>query len=111
MKKVKSLRPKQVRILGREYDIMFKDDIGAMGLCYTTQGKIEVQEGQHPVEEADTVLHEILHAIHFLMDIGLSSKTEESVVRKTATALTQVLLDNPKLVTYIVNSGPLPRSK
>lgn len=111
MKTVSTLRPKKVRILGREYDIEYTDSIKELGLCTWTECKIQIQEGQHEVEEADTVLHEILHAIHALMNIGLSSKVEETVVRKTATALIQVFLDNPQLVTYLANAGPPPRRR
>lgn len=98
------LLPKKVRILGRDYKILIKDDMeGLAGECRCTACQIDIQDEQHPVEEADTVLHEILHAIHYLMDIGLSHKLEEHVVRKVATGLTQVFLDNPKLLIYLAN--------
>ena len=111
MKTVRSLRPKQVRILGREYTITWDEDLGVFGMCDTESGEITVRPGVHPVEEADTVIHEILHAIAFLMNIGLSDKVEENVVRKMATGLTQVFMDNPHLLTYIANAGPAPRRR
>lgn len=101
--------PKKVRILGREYKVKISDDLDALGICSPWQCLIEVQEGQHPVEEADTVIHEIFHALCFLMNLGLTEKQEENVVRKLATGFTQVLLDNPHLLTYLANAGPAPK--
>lgn len=109
MKTNTSLRPKKVRILGREYKVKYSDDVGALGTCAPTQCRIEIAEDQHPVEEADTFVHEIFHALFFLMDIGLTEKQEENVVRKLATGFTQVLLDNPHLLTYLANAGPAPK--
>lgn len=48
----------------------------------------------------DTLLHEILHAIHWAYRIEDEDK-EERIVSTTATALTQVLLDNRELATWL----------
>lgn len=111
MKAVTDLRPKTVRILGREYTIKYSEDITELGLCDTEDCEITISEGQHPVEMADTIVHEILHGVFYLMDVGLSSEQEEFVVRKVATGLTQVLMDNPHLLTYLANAGPPPRRR
>lgn len=105
------LRPKKVRILGREYKIKFTEEITELGLCSPWKCKIQVQEDQHPVEEADTVLHEIMHALCALMNLNLTDEVEEHVVRKLATGLTQVFVDNPHLLVYLANAGPPPRRR
>ncbi|QDB71009.1 hypothetical protein bb8_p34 [Bordetella phage vB_BbrP_BB8] len=111
MKTVTDLRPKKVRILGREYDIKYTPDIVELGLCYTDKCQIKIRDDQHPVEEADTVLHEVMHGLCALMNLNLSDEVEEHVVRKLATGLTQVFMDNPHLVTYLANAGPPPRRR
>lgn len=101
-----SARPKTIRILGRDYKVYYRDDMGEgfYGLCDPEDCEIDIREGLHPVEEADTVLHEVLHAVHFLMDIGLNPRMEENVVRKTATGLIQVFADNPRLLAYLTEA-------
>ncbi|AUO78191.1 hypothetical protein RSEGYP2_32 [Ralstonia phage RsoP1EGY] len=100
-----ALRPHSLRIMGRKFRVSYKDDLdGDLGYCEPTKCKIEIENGQHPVEEADTVLHEVLHAVFYLMDIGLSAEEEEHVVRKVVTGLTQVFQDNPRLLTYLANA-------
>lgn len=111
MKTVTDLRPKKVRILGREYSLKYTEDITELGLCDTAECKITIQEGQHPVEMADTIVHEIMHGVFYLMDVGLNAEQEENVVRKLATGFTQVLMDNPHLLTYLANAGPPPRRR
>jgi hypothetical protein len=108
VKTVDDLRPRKVRILGREFTIKYTEDATELGLCDTVDCEITIQEDQHPVEMADTIIHEIFHGIFYLMDVGLSSEQEEFVVRKIATGFTQVLMDNPHLLTYLANAGPPP---
>lgn len=47
-------------------------------------------------ETADTILHEILHAIFYKMYVG-KGDDEEAVVSKLATGLVTVMKDNPEL--------------
>lgn len=91
--------------MGRRFRVSYKDDLdGNLGFCEPHRCKIEIENGQHPVEEADTVLHEVLHAVFYLMDVGLPPDAEEFVVRKVATGLMQVFQDNPRLLTYLANA-------
>lgn len=111
MKNFEDLRPHKLRIMGREYTVRYPEDLEVLGECRAEDCEIDVQDGQNPVEEADTVIHEVLHAIHFLMDIGLSHKVEEQVVRKMATGLMQVFADNPHLLMYLANAAEPPRRR
>ncbi|QBE66848.1 hypothetical protein [Pseudoduganella lutea] len=94
-------RPQLIHILGRDYSITYELDDGDYGSCDTMQCEIEVREGMPRVEEQDTVLHEVMHAVWALMDIG-NRKVEEHVVRKMATGLLLVLQQNPDLTKYLV---------
>ena len=99
------MRPAFVRVLGRNIPINFDhDNPDELGQFDYADQEINIADGQKPVEESDTVLHEILHAIWYNMDIG-HNKVEEHVVRKLATGLTQVFQDNPALVQYLVDAG------
>lgn len=111
MKTIESLRPKKVRILGREYNINYTEDLKPLGQCDVEECTIQVRTNVHPVEEADSLLHEIMHGVFYLTDVGFSAEQEEHVVRKLATGLIQVFMDNPNLLTYLANAGPAPRRR
>lgn len=98
------LRPGVVRIMGRNYAIVWEDDpiltTDNLGVCRNQQCIIAIREGQHPVEEADTLLHEIFHAIWYVMSISDGGAAEEQVVRRLASGMLQVILDNPHVLKY-----------
>lgn len=104
MKHVK-FRPRIIKVLGRAYVISYEPalNLGAtsVGLCDNSNLVIHVLDGQHPVEEYDTMIHELLHAIWFIMSIDYGGLDEESVVRRLASGLTGVFLDNPELLAYL----------
>lgn len=98
-------RPTAVRIFGREYAIRYVPQSPLtntnIGLCVNSQGVIFVEDGQSPYEEADTVLHEILHAVVFNMKLGLDPETEEQVVGALSSGLIGVFQDNPDLPLWL----------
>lgn len=47
------------------------------------------------------MLHELLHAIWFIMSIDQGGVDEEAVVRRLASGLIGVFLDNPELLVYL----------
>lgn len=96
-------RPTTVRVLGRPVTIKYVKGLPDYGNFYAREALIKVREGLPAVEERDTLLHEILHAVWFFMDIGKPSN-EEHVVRKMSNGLTAVLQDNPELHQYL---GPI----
>lgn len=105
MKQLK--RPEHVRVMGRDYLIVYEDSsvLGTdnLGRCHNNACVIGIQEGQHPIEEADTILHEILHAIWYCMSISEGGADEESVVRRMASGQLQVYMDNPHLLAYFTS--------
>lgn len=104
MKHIK-LRPIKVRIMGRDYVVVFDSDsllgLENLGTCNNHNCVIAVKDGQHPVEEADTLIHEIMHAIWYTMHISGSGAGEEEVVRRMASGFMGVLMDNPDLLKYL----------
>lgn len=96
----KTSRPTSLRILGRDFTLNYETNYPLLGECEADRQQITLRDSQAPIEEADTIVHETLHAVWYLMDIGLSDH-EEHVVRKLATGLTLVLKDNPHLLDYL----------
>ncbi len=66
--------------------------------CYDTQ-TIGVTEGLPRDQMADVILHEIIHALYFVM--GLSEDgAEEKVAHRVATGLCTVFRGNPKFFKW-----------
>lgn len=65
-----------------------------LGLCFKDISEIHYSELKPPDVIADTILHEVLHAIvhNYLYDI----EEEEEIVTQMAHGLVQVMRDNPK---------------
>ena len=99
------LRPKALRVMGRDYTVLWeRADVLPSAVAGLTDNRaltIAIDIAQHPVEELDTLLHELFHAIWFQMSMGEHPPEEEVIVRKFAGGLTQVLQDNPQLIKYI----------
>jgi len=102
--KHEKLRPNAVRVMGRNYVVCYEEDalLGTenLGICNNHQCIIVIKEGQHPVEEADTLLHEIFHAVWYCMSISEGGAMEEQVVRRMASGMLSVIMDNPHLLKY-----------
>lgn len=90
-----------LRILGKTYTLRFVDRVEMeggdpkeqlMGLC--SDGKQDIQVSIHQPKDAlkDTILHEILHAVDYQMQLGL----KERQVHGIAAGLVAVFLDNPE---------------
>ncbi|UCR91162.1 hypothetical protein [Ralstonia phage RpT1] len=95
-------RPQRVRINGRRWTLEYPeaiDDEGTYGITYYDSHLIQVRSGLAPIEEADTVIHEVLHAL--IASMGLTVPDEEPIVRALASGLTGVLADNPTLLKHL----------
>lgn len=68
-------------ILGREYRVVFRQDMEDFGQCHPDEGVLEVKSGVPQM--AATLLHETMHAI--LAESGLThlldNNLEEAIVR------------------------------
>lgn len=60
---------------------------------------IALDEECPPSQVADTLLHEVIHAI--LVSLDLDSEVEERICLTLGPGLLGVLLDNPALVDYV----------
>lgn len=81
-----------MKILGYNYTLAWANhaEIGSAGrLCGNTQ-KLEISEGLHPDQIASTVLHEIIEALNYHLELGV----EHSTIMSLEAGLYQVLVDN-----------------
>lgn len=74
---------------------------GAAGLCFFDRHLIQVAPGQRPIEETDTVLHEVFHALLYCQGREYAGRTEETFVRALATGFTGLLQDNPEFLQWL----------
>lgn len=92
---------------GRVFTFSHSDDLdGCYGLCHFDTHHIQVLSGQAPIEETDTVLHELFHAILSSQGRQYGGRAEESYVRALATGLTGVLHENPEFLQWLISRFP-----
>ena len=85
-----------------------KDNMGdTYGQYLSRENKIEIQPDLSDIDEANTLLHEILHAAVWISSLTQSgqplqhSNDEEVVVNNLSNKLTQVFIDNKWLLPYL----------
>lgn len=104
-KMYKGLRPFTFKFMGRTYQVSYPDELqeNFLGLTNHEQHTIEVKGTQPPLEEADTLIHEIFHVLwhHMGMTGDLDDNLEERIVRAMATAFTVAAQENPMLLEYL----------
>tara|TARA_R110001583_G_scaffold985_3_gene8476 strand:+ start:2268 stop:2624 length:357 start_codon:yes stop_codon:yes gene_type:complete len=77
------------------------------GQYLSRENKIEIQPDLSDVDEANTLLHEILHAAVWISSLSQSGQPlqqtndEEVVVNSLSNKLTQVFIDNKWLLPYL----------
>lgn len=82
-------------------DAIRSQEEGKFGFFSATGGEIAIQaEFAHPTKAADTLVHEIGHAIFWAYGIEDGDK-EERVVNVTSSAWCQVYRDNPWLLGWL----------
>lgn len=107
MRKKKASPPDTIRVFGRDYKVhMHPSESDTMhesslGECHAYDRQIHLRDFLPLSEMQDTLLHEILHAVCWYTQLGLSHKKEERVVGVLSSALIGVFRDNPGLVQYL----------
>ena len=95
--------PSEVEIFGQSFQVCLSSEMNdeELGRCDYTRQIIFLSKDQAGDSLRDTLLHEILHAVHWLM--GLNDKsTEEEFTARTTTGLRCVMLQNPEVVEYVL---------
>lgn len=104
------MRPTRIRILNHDFKIEWIEGTAARRLgseygsmCHVTQ-VIQINCDRTLQAQADTLLHEIMHAIvHFMGLEGMSEKLkdDEDVVGRIATCLCTIWLNNPRVISWL----------
>ena len=97
--------PEKIKIGYKEYRLeKWKQTVAsaneAQGQFIAKEGIIGYTDDEKGVSHANTLLHEIIHAIVYQWNIDVGEK-EETIVNGLTNGLTTVLVDNPKLIDYL----------
>ena len=95
--------PSSLKIIGKEYTVQqvsAEEFPNSYGETYTADSLIKIRTGQHLYDEADTLLHECIHALDERFQLNLT----ERQVYCTTVGLLSLLKDNPNMLQYLVNA-------
>lgn len=73
------------------------------GKCDLTQCTIYIRESSHPTIQRETLLHEIQHAIAWMLGDPINLTQQEKMFRPGSPALLDVLRVNNDLVEYLLH--------
>lgn len=76
-------------------------DENLYGHCDHEKQEILLRAGLVHDQAADTLLHEVLHAVFFVSHNGRPPKREEKLILRITPVLLAVLRDNPELIAYL----------
>ena len=98
--------PDKIKVGYREYKLEeWKQTVAsaneAHGQFFAKEGIIGYTAEETGVSHANTILHELIHAIVYQWNIDLDDKMEEVVVNGLTNGLTTVFVDNPELMDYL----------
>ena len=95
-------RPSHVRVFGRNfyitYSSLLEGGMTDLGLTHVNEGLVNIRNEQHPLEEKDTLLHEFMHVIDYVMGLELSEKQ----ITVMAHGLVGLFQDNPEFAEYLI---------
>ena len=99
-------RPDKIKIGNRNYKLEeWKQTVAsaneAQGQFFAKEGVIGYTAEETGVSHANTLIHEILHAIVYQWNMELEEKDEEKLVNGLANGLTTIFVDNPKLMDFL----------
>lgn len=97
--------PKQVVVGHRTWKIRPTESKRRDGLCDYERVTLFIRtKGKTGAEQANTLLHELHHAIWDEAGIK-ADDTEERIITLTANVLTQVIRDNPEVFDWIAEKA------
>lgn len=99
--------PTSLTIIGREVPVNKVDDLEKLLGEYSYEDQsIKIKSGQHPLVEADTLLHECIHAIDDCFQLSMS----ERQVYCMAVGIIAMLRDNRNMLSYLTEAIEKPRN-
>lgn len=105
MSTLKSRRPKFMRLLGKQWAITWSEDKDfaddRFGHTDHDQLEIRIADAKPPAQWADTMVHEVIHAIEKDLDL----KMRERQVKLLGTTLLGWMVDNPEQLKWILDAA------
>ena len=98
--------PEKIKVGYRDYKLEeWKQTVAnandAHGQFFAKEGVIGYTAEETGVSHANTILHEVSHALIYQWNIELGEKMEETVVNGLSNGLSTVFVDNPELMDYL----------
>lgn len=100
-------RLRSVRLGARDWALRYRRPGSmpdALGLCHYDKARIDIRGGQLAIDEKDTVVHELFHAILNCQGRENGGEVEETYVRALATGLVVAIEDNPEFAQWLCRS-------
>ena len=76
------------------------------GITLHHRGIIEVEKGLPAIEQANTMLHEVMHAVYYVQGMNCidakADDVEEKIINSLGNGLTQVFRDNPEFTASVM---------
>lgn len=103
-------RPFTLRIGYKDFTVSFVDKVDkgkSLGSCQPYagrtkyKGQIKIAKRLPKREKANTVLHEVMHAIIYAQGVEYTEKEEEQAVTAFTNGLIALMRDNPKFMAEI----------
>lgn len=96
--------PKRVKVGPHQYQVVVLPNAilnvtGRAGQCDAQRGVITIDGTQTPTQLADTLLHEVTHALLEVTD--LDTDVAERVALAMGPGLLDLIRDNPRLIDWI----------
>ncbi len=96
--------PNKIRIGGMDYEVSKSNKVLVLegkecfGIIYYNKHLIEINDNIGDIQQQEqTFLHEVVHGIIHERNLDLKNSDEESIVDELATALHQIIRDNPEI--------------
>ena len=86
-----------LKIIGKRYKLVRDKKAENCGLCDCNKQIITLKGDMPATLELDTIIHEIVHAIDYQMDLKMS----ERQVHGVGAGLAAVMIDNAKFIDYL----------
>ena len=97
--------PQRVQVGAITYTLTYDATMGDLGETQPDKQRIALRPGQAPDYLADTVLHELLHAMLAHTPLDLTHEQEEAICLTLAPALLDTLRRNAALADFLLDRG------
>jgi hypothetical protein len=106
----RTARPRKSRFMGHAYKIKYEAGVVHEGReCYGVTAHdakcITIEEGMDALQEADTLIHEMLHQMFAYSGIEFEDEVEEQIVTFLGSAISGHMADNLSCWRYLLRSA------